>query len=33
MAFLRKMVEKVTPPKVSLVLNLNKGTYFLGEKV
>ncbi len=33
MAFLRKMVEKVMPPRVSLVLKLNKGTYFLGEKV
>jgi hypothetical protein len=33
LAFLRKMVEKVTPPKVNLVLNLNKSTYVLGENV
>lgn len=33
MAFLKKITEKITPPKVSLGLNFGKNTYFLGENV
>lgn len=33
MGFLKKLTEKVTPPKVSLKINLNKNTYFLGENL
>lgn len=31
MSFIKKFVEKVTPPKANLTLSLNKNTYFLGE--
>jgi len=33
LAFLKKITEKITPPKVSLGLNFGKNTYFLGENV
>ncbi|MDI9619299.1 MAG: hypothetical protein QFX33_00540 [Candidatus Nezhaarchaeota archaeon] len=33
MSFLRKLAEKVTPPKVNLALNLKKDVYFLGENL
>jgi len=33
LSFLKKIAEKVTPPKVTLSLNLNKSTYFLGENL
>lgn len=33
MSFLKKISEKVTPPKVNLTLNLSKGVYFLGENL
>ncbi|MCS7114083.1 MAG: hypothetical protein N3F10_04665 [Candidatus Bathyarchaeota archaeon] len=33
MSFLKKLSEKVTPPKVNLTLNLKKDFYYLGEKL
>ncbi|MCS7135771.1 MAG: hypothetical protein RMJ14_03345 [Nitrososphaerota archaeon] len=33
MSFLRKLAEKVTPPKVNLKLNLNDSVFFLGGDI
>jgi len=33
LSFLKRLAEKVTPPKVRLALNLDKDVYFLGESV
>lgn len=33
MSFLRKLAEKVTPPKVSLKLNFNDSVFFLGRDI
>lgn len=33
MSFLKRLAEKVTPPKVRLTLNLDKDVYFLGESI
>jgi len=33
LSFLKKIAEKVTPPKVSLSLNFNKNVYSLGENL
>ncbi|MCL7387871.1 MAG: hypothetical protein LZ159_04075 [Thaumarchaeota archaeon] len=33
MSFLKKFVEKITPPKVTLSLNFSGNVFFLGEEV
>lgn len=33
MSFIKKLAEKVTPPKTNITLSLSKNTYFLGEDI
>ncbi|MEM1583082.1 MAG: hypothetical protein QXF28_00155 [Nitrososphaerota archaeon] len=33
MSFIKKLAEKVTPPKVNLTITLNRNAYFLGEDI